>query len=516
MKDLDLIIKGNIITVSNQQPRAEAVGIREGRIISVGTVNKVEAGAGKSAEVLDLTGKTALPGFMDSHAHLMGTGKNRLGVNLTSVTTINETLDRIRERANTTPEGKLIYCPEYNRLQIAEKRFPTRQELDEITIRHPIWISHFDGHFSMVNTPALRTTGFTAGMDGVETDGNGEPTGMLYDPAFPRGLSSRENFDDENEAMEALKLVTEEAASVGITTLFTKEGMENTEFISRNLDKILVRIHHMVMCRGTDTDINDVINADFIKNPKCIAICADGSGSGHTAAMFEPYTNDPGTLGMLYYSDAEMYAFVEKAHQAGLQISIHAESERTIAQVLWAYEKVLEKYPRKDHRHRIEHFEFPIWRQIKHASRIGVALAMQPMFTIVCGGPNLDYYRTYIGDVRVKRVQPFRSILNEEVLVGGGSDTPVTRVNPIGGIYALLNHPNEEQRIDLHEAIEIFTINNAQIGFEEDIKGSIEPGKLADFTVLAEDPYRVPHENIKDIKVEMTIVGGKVVYTRGK
>jgi hypothetical protein len=138
------------------------------------------------------------------------------------------------------------------------------------------------------------------------------------------------------------------------------------------------------------------------------------------------------------------------------------------------------------------------------------------MFTIVCGGPNLDYYRTYIGDVRVKRIQPFRSILNEEVLVGGGSDTPVTRVTPVGGIHALLNHSNEEQHIDLHEAIEIFTVNNAKIGFEEDIKGSIEPGKLADFTVLSEDPYHVPYENIKDIKVEMTIVGGKVIYSQEK
>ena len=134
------------------------------------------------------------------------------------------------------------------------------------------------------------------------------------------------------------------------------------------------------------------------------------------------------------------------------------------------------------------------------------------MFTVVCGGPGLDYYRTYLGDERVKRTQPFRSILNEGILVGGGSDTPVTRMNPLGGIASLVNHPNEAQRIELWEAIEMFTINNARIGFEEEIKGSIEEGKLADFAVLSDDPYHTPRERIGDIKVEMTIVGGRITF----
>jgi hypothetical protein len=215
---------------------------------------------------------------------------------------------------------------------------------------------------------------------------------------------------------------------------------------------------------------------------------------------------------MLHHSDEKFYSFVEKVHKAGCQISIHAESERAIDQVLWAIEKALEKYPRKDHRHRIEHFEIVTPKQIKKVARLGVALAMQPMFVTMCEGPNLDYYRSLIGDERVKRTHTYRWILNEEILVSGGSDTPVTKVNPLGGISALVNHPLKEQRIDVYEAIEVFTINGAKIGFEEDIKGNIEPGKLADFVVLSDDPYRVPKEKIGNIKVEMTIVGGKVVY----
>jgi predicted amidohydrolase YtcJ len=508
---LDNIIKGNVITVANQKPRAEAIGIKGEKIVAVGSLVEVGAYADENTRVLDLRGKTILPGFMDSHAHPMGTAKNLQGVDLSTVTTILEAVQKIRERVNKTPEGKLVFCPDYNRLQVAEKRFPTRKELDAISSKHPIYIQHFDGHFHMVNSPALTILGFTSGMEGVETDAAGELTGMISDPASAWPLRSGDTYSNEDDFMEALILVTNMAASVGITTLFAKEGLENAQLIMKNIEKLPVRIHPMAVWHPPD-DINKIAQAEFLGNRKCIAAVADGSGSGHTAAMFEPYTNDPDTLGMLYYTDAEMYDFVEKAHQAGLQISIHAESDRSIEQVLRTYEKVLKKYPCEDHRHRIEHFEFPAWHQLRYAARLGVALAMQPMFTVVCGGPGLDYYRTYLGDERVKRTQPFRSILNEGILVGGGSDTPVTRMNPLGGISSLVNHPNEAQRIELWEAIEMFTINNAKIGFEEEIKGSIEEGKLADFVVLSDDPYHTPRERIGDIKVEMTIVGGRITF----
>ena len=515
-KNLDLLIKGNVITVVNQQPRAEAIGVIGGKIVFVGDLKDAEPETCTRTKILDLGGRTVLPGFMDSHTHLMATGKNLLGVDLSDVKSIEETLDKIKEKVKNTTKGELVFCTEYNRLQIKEKRFPTRKELDSVSNKHPIWIQHFDMHFSMLNSTALGITGFTADVDGVEADTNREMTGMIQDPAFPLGLTDRDRFPDVVTAMEALMIVTREASSVGITTLFAKESIENIEFIFKNLDKISVRIHPMLMLWYTEEKkLDKVINADFLGDHKCVAIVADGSGSGHTAAMFEPYVNDPDSLGMLYYSDVEIDNFMEKAHRAGLQISVHAESDRSIEQTLRAYEKVLRKYPKEDHRHRIEHFEFPGWHQIKYAARVGVALAMQPMFTIICGGPNLDYYRAYLGDDRLLRTQPFRTILNEGIIVGGGSDSPVTRMNPLAGIHSLVNHPNKAQRTELWEAIEIFTINNAKIGFEEDAKGSIEVGKLADFVVLSDDPYRVSKEKICDIKVDMTIVGGKVVFERG-
>ena len=508
-KNLDLIIKGNIITVVNQKPRAEAIGIKGDKIVSVGTVKEVEADAGKTTRVLDLKGKAVLPGFIDSHAHPMGTGKNRLGVNLSLVKTVSEALDKIRQRVKKTPPGNLIFCPDYNRQSVAEKRYPSKKELDSISTKHPIWIQHYDGHFSQLNSMAISLLHLTAGMEGIRVDSKGELTGLIQDPASARPLSSGDNFIDKSEAMAALTLVAKEAVSVGITTLFAKEGLENAEFIMKNLKKIPVRIHPMLLCR---TDLDKIISTTPPYDHICVATLTDGSIEARTAALYDPYADDPTTLGVLIYSDEKLYALIEKAHKAGFQISIHAESERAIDQVLWAYEKVLEKYPRKDHRHRIEHFEVVTPKQIKRVARLGVALAMQPMFITVCEGPNLDYYRSLLGDERVKRAHTYRWIMNEEILVSGGSDSPVTKMNPVGGIHALVNHPLKEQRIDVYEAIEIFTINGAKIGFEENIKGSIEPGKLADFVVLSDDPYRVPKERIGDIKVEMTIVGGKVVY----
>lgn len=511
-KNIDLIIKGNVITVVNQKPRAEAIGIKGDKIVSVGAVSEVEADAGKATKVLDLKGKTILPGFIDSHAHPMGTGKNRLGVDMSSVKTVKEALEKIQEKVKKTPEGKLIFCPDYSRMQVAEKRYPTREELDSVSSKHPIWIQHYDGHNSQVNSLIIEMAHFEAGMDGVELDSKGEVTGLIKDPASVRPLSGGDNYSDETEAMEALMLVTKEAASVGITTLFAKEGLENAEFIMKNVKKLPVHIRPMVFPGFGAASMDDVINSKLIGDHITICNLVDGSHEGRTAAMYEPYTDNPTTLGMLYHTDEELYDWVEKVHKAGCQISVHAESDRGIDQILGALEKVMEKYPRKDHRHRLEHFETVTKKQIKRVARLGVTLGMQPIFIQAAEGPNLDYYRTWIGDERVKRTAVFRSILDEGILVSGGSDTPVTRVNPLGGIHAVVNHPLKEQRIDVHEAIEMFTINGAIIGFEENIKGNIEPGKLADFVVLADDPYRVPRGKIGNIKVEMTIVGGKVVY----
>jgi predicted amidohydrolase YtcJ len=514
--DLDLIIKGNVITMVNSRPRAEAIGVKDGKIVSVGPASEVEKGAGKSTQLLDLKDKTILPGFIDSHTHPVFTGMARLGVALNSVKSVAETLEKITQRAKTTPPGKWIFCPGYNRFMVKEKRFPSKKELNAVSTRHPIAVQHYDGHFCMLNSPALKLLQLSADMEGVNTDSRGEPTGLVEDPASAHTIGEIGGASNDEEIMEAVMVVAREALEAGITTIHEKDPIENVSLIQKNKERLPIRTKPMLFFPFLEDegDLDQVINSNAFGERACVAIIGDGSVDARTGALFEPYTDDPTALGMLYYSDDEMYRFVEKAHLAGLQVSIHAESDRSIEQALSTYEKVLEKYPRQDHRHRIEHFEMPIGDHIKRVAQAGVALAMQPMFLTVGGGSNLEYYRVLFGEERIKRCTPLRSILNEGILVSGGSDSPVTRMNPLGGIQVCLTHPIKEQRIELYEALKIFTINGAKIGFEEKLKGSIEEGKLADFVVLAEDPHRVPHDKIGNIDVEMTIVGGKVVYKR--
>jgi hypothetical protein len=191
---------------------------------------------------------------------------------------------------------------------------------------------------------------------------------------------------------------------------------------------------------------------------------------------------------------------------------VHTCGTRAIEQVLNIYQRVLKKHPRADHRHRIEHFEMPLGNQIKRAVDLEIALAMQPMFLYLSGAETFENIRSLLGSQRADRWKPFRSIIDAGGLVAGGSDAPVTKMNPLKGIQACICHPNERQRITLYEALKMFTANAARIGFEEHLKGTIEIGKLADFTVLGENPYCVSPDNVGRINVEMTIVGGKVVF----
>jgi predicted amidohydrolase YtcJ len=515
VKHPDLILKGNVITMVNWKPRVEAIRIKNGKIIAVGSIEEVVKGTPKSTQIIDFKGKTIVPGFIDTHTHLLATGRARAGVDLSSVTSINEAVALIKQRVKITPPGKWVLGWEFNRLNTKEKRFPDIKELDAISPGHPVFIQHYDTHFLMLNSLAFKQLGPSREMEGIVTDDKGEPAGLIEDPASTDLWYKIVGLADKKELLEALRIATRESVSVGITSIYTKESLHDAELILKNQDNVPVRIKPILFFHPLrEEDIDKVLRADIVKGKTCVATYADGSIEGHTAALFEPYTDKPETLGMLYYTDEEMYRFVEKAHRTGLQISIHAESERCIEQVLNTYEKVLEKYPLDDHRHRIEHFEVGTKKQIKLAARLGVILAMQPIFITVCEGPNLDYYRSLLGDDRVKRAHTYRTILDEGITVAGGSDTPVTKMSPLKGIHACVNHPLKEQRVDVHEAIEMFTVNAAKAGFEDDIKGNIEPGKLADFAVLSDDPYRVPREKIKDIEVEATIVGGEVVYQK--
>ena len=509
----DLIIQGNILTLSDAQPRVEAVGVKGGKIAMIGDCTEVKKKAGKDTQYLALKDQTVIPGFIETHMHPTYVGNVLLNVDLSAATSISDILQKLEDKKNSTPAGDPILGLCFNYDIVNERKLPTRQELDKLSSTHPIMVLVYDVHSAMLNTPMLEKIGLPEDTAGFVRDSNGLPTGLIEDPAIALVLQKLLP-ENENDIITAVNAAVKEALSVGITTLHMKEPLANLKAILKNEQSLPIRIKPLIISRSPNhEDLPEILKSETYRDRATIAFFADGAPDSKTAAFFEPYCQDLTNYGMLYYQDDDLEKLVEKTHRAGFQISVHTCGTRATEQVLKIYQKVLNKYPRSDHRHRIEHFEMPLGDQIKRAVDLELALAMQPMFLYLSGEETFENIRSLLGSDRVNRWKPFRSILDAGGLVAGGSDAPVTKMSPLKGIQACILHPNKHQRITLYEALKLFTTNGAHIGFEEHLKGSIEPGKLADFTVLSENPYSVKPGEVGDIKVAMTIVGGEVVFS---
>jgi predicted amidohydrolase YtcJ len=513
MNDLDLIIEGNILTMSGSQPRVEAIGVKNGLIAVTGAMAEVEVKAGNRTRHLNVKDRTVLPGFIDTHVHPCHVGRVARNVDLASAGSIREILQKIKEKIADTEPPQPVIGLNFNYDIVKEHRLPSRAELDALSAEHPVLILVYDVHSAMLNTRMMDILQIPDGMAGCIIDDVGEPTGLVEDPAIAFVMDKIWQ-EDETELMAAVNEALQEALRVGITTLHVKEPHGNLETILKHEKNFPLRLKPMLSIKSEDSGyLAEILAPGAFRQGAVVAFFADGAPDSKTAAFFEPYAAELTNFGMLYYADEELEDLIEKVHRAGFQVSVHTCGTRATEQVLNIYQKVLARHPRSDHRHRIEHFEMPFGHQIKRAVALGLSFAMQPMFLFLNGGQTYENIRSFLGNQRVERWTPLRSILDAGGLVAGGSDAPVTKMSPLKGIQACVNHPNKSQRITLYEALKLFTVNGAKIGFEEQLKGSIEAGKLADFVVLSDNPYAAKPEEVGDIKVEMTIVGGKTVFS---
>lgn len=511
---LDLIIKGHLLTMSHSLPLAQAVGVKNGRITAVGTEAEINKLVGNKTEIWDMNGKTVLPGFIDTHVHGVMTGNLALNVDLSKAASIDDICRMLRQKAETTPLGKPVIGMNFNYEVIKEGRMPTLAELDRITIDHPVIILLYDCHSAMLNTPALKLIRIPEKTEGIILDGNGKLTGLIEDPASTHVLQ----FIAPTEKLSVMKSVQttiDEALKVGITTLHIKEAPDVLKIILANEDKISIRLTPLALITEK-SGLEFVLNDHMLSNRAVVAIIADGAPDSKTAALFEPYKDDPSNYGILLYSDKDLEEVITIAHKAGSQISVHTCGTRAIEQAISIYEKVLEAYSRDDHRHRIEHFELPLGDHIKRIVAKGITLAIQPTFLFYAGEETFNGYARVLGKEAAERWTPLRGILDHGGLIAGGSDSPVTPMHPLAGIHASVNHPIEKHRITLYEAIRMFTADAAKIGFEENSKGKIEVGQLADFVILSANPFQTPINQISTIHVEKTIIGGKIMYQRSQ
>jgi predicted amidohydrolase YtcJ len=506
------LVNGNVITMANPNRREQAVAIGGGRILGVGSNWAVRQAAPPGATIIDLGGKTVTPGLVDSHMHCTMTGFWLDAARLETARTIDEVCARIHAKAKATPPGKWVYGMGCIPWEMRENRFPTMQELDVVSEGHPVYITAVTLHSGCANTAAFNSIQPDMSSDGVERDpATGEPTGSFLtdDVAFAASGKAFGVLDDA-EMAALIRRVADHVATKGVTTLHCLDG----QFVEADRDvQVHLRIQdslpiHTVLMYQT-MDVQKVLDLGLPRIGGCLTV--DGAEFERTCLYYEPYTDDPTTCGRLNIPEDVIRAFVRQAHQAGLQVAMHAIGDRAVDILVSAIADAMAETPRDDPRHRVEHFQWPTDWAIGKAVELGLALPMQPAFSWLWDIPGSSEYERVLGRERTDRLQPFPVLSKHGLVVSGGSDCPVTEVNPLLGMHALVNMPFVPRRVSVEEALRIFTLNCAWVAHEDKVRGSIEEGKAADLTVLGADPYLEPG-SIADIPVEATIAAGNVIY----
>ncbi|MFB0560434.1 MAG: amidohydrolase [Candidatus Lokiarchaeia archaeon] len=525
------LVNGNIITLDLGNPRAEAVAVRHGKIIGVGTNEEMKSLIDEKVKIIDLEGKTVLPGFSDCHIHLLGHGAMLNMLDLKEVKSIEEIKDKLRKEAERKASESWIVGHGWDDSTLAENRLPTRWDLDEAAPDNPVTLMRICGHISCVNSKALELANITAETESppggkIDKDPKtNEPTGIMREAAGFMVISLV-SLGDEDYAL-ALKRACEEAVSKGLTSIHCMPILDQAQdFQGRAFQTMLMRdeLPLRVYLQIPEASLHSLMNLGFYTgfgNPRlkigAIKIILDGSLGGRTAAMLEPFSDDPGNLGILIYDEAKLREIVKNAHMADFQLAIHCIGDRAAVVALDAIEEALREKPKEDHRHRIEHASVLNEELIEQMKKLEIVASVQPPFIVSDGRWMLDR----VGEERAKYVYPFKTLLEEGIKLAAGSDCPVEFMDPLPGIQAAVSRevtPDytfiPEQRVSVEQAIHSYTLGAAYASFEENIRGSIETGKLADFVVLSDDPLKVPTNKIGEIEVEMTIVDGEIVYSK--
>ena len=512
-----VILNANAITLNPKQPKAAAVAVQNNRIIAVGSNSEIRKQVGKGTRIVDATHKTVVPGLVDCHVHMTEFGFFLQSPDLKSVQSIKEVQQRLREHASKTRGTGWILGGRWDHEKFAEKRYPTRWDLDAAVPDRPIFLVRVCGHIRVANSEALQLAGITektvvdAGQ--IELDETtGQPSGILEENAMQL-IWDKVPRPSLEALEEASLLACTKAVEAGLTGVhwITESTDEIQAIMNLNFEgklplRVYVGVPPELLDRRANLHLstrapNGKVKMGFVK------LFADGSLGSRTAALKEPYADDPSSNGLLLHPQKELYQLVLKAHKAGLQLAVHAIGDRAVERVLDAYEEALKQFPRKDHRHRIEHCIILNPELIKRMKNLGLIASVQPHFIVS------DFWLVdRVGKERARWAFPFKTLMKEGVVIISGSDCPVVNISPLLGVWAAVARRDSES-LNVEEVLKTYTLNAAYADFDEAERGTIEVGKLADFTILSDDLFSVEPDMIKKIKVETTIVDGKIVYS---
>ena len=518
------LTNGKVLTMHPSQFCAEAVAIKKDRIAKVGTNEEINQWIGKKTAIINLNGKTVVPGFIDTHIHVADFGRFLTWLDLRDLTSLDEIKNSLRKRAHETPVGKWIIGHGLDQNRLKEKHLPSLSDLDLASPDNPVILYHQIGQICNVNSKALELAGITkqtnAPSDGIidKNEETGELTGVLRDSATNL-LWQVIPQPSEEDIVKAVGLACEKIVETGVTTVHWLITSSREVSILQTLlfkNKLPLKLFVIVPVNLFD----NIAGLSALKAPGNdeikiggLEVSVDGYLAARTAALFQPYNDESSLSGKLLYAQDEMNKLVVKILKGGFQLVIHAAGDRAIDVALTAIEQSSIEALREKIRIRLDQAAVLNEGLLQRIRKERVIVSVQP--NVINSEFTVWSAIKHLGTERAKLLYPVKKLLKKGIRVVGGSDCPMEPLSPLLGMQTAVTRAFfVGERVSVHEALRMYTIDAAYSSGEENIKGSIETGKLADLTVLSHDPRKVPPNEIEKITVEMTIVGGKVVYSK--
>lgn len=520
------VVYGNVWTGNEKSAWAEGLAIIGDSIVAVGSHSEIEDWVGPETKVIQAdNGNLIVPGFIDCHTHFMDGGFALASVQLRDARTKEEFINRIKAFALTQPKGAWITSGDWDHENWGGE-LPTRDWIDSVTRDNPVWINRLDGHMNLANSATLKLAGIDDKVKDIAggnivRDKKGRVTGVFKDNAKSLVNSVVPEPTDEQKDM-ALQAAMKYVASFGVTSIHNMDGYMDVFERARKSDALITRIYAGMSLRRW-RELNEKVQKEG-RGDKWLRIgllkgFVDGSLGSHTAAFFKPFNDTPTDSGFFVITEDELYKRIKSADSAGLHVTTHAIGDRAVNALLNTFERVTKENGERDRRFRMEHAQHPRQEDFRRFAELNVIPSMQPYHAIDDG----RWAEKFIGD-RINTTYAFRSFLNAQADLVFGSDWFVAPPIPLEGIYAAVTRQTidgknpggwvPDQKISVEEALKSYTVRAAHASFEEDIKGSITEGKLADFVILERDITQIDPVGIREVKVLKTVVGGKVVYER--
>jgi predicted amidohydrolase YtcJ len=547
-----VLLNGNIVTVDRGNPRAEALAVKGDRIAAVGSDREIKKYIDKKeTKVIDLQGKLALPGFNDSHVHFVDGGQALMSISLDGVSSPEEIQRRVREKVQSKKEGEWITGGGWDQEILPGKKWPTKELLDEVAPNNPVSLSRICGACTLVNSYVLRISGITRhtpdppGGVIVKDPSTGEPTGILHWKAMDLIKRPHPSPKESHESdRKAARLAIKEAARFGVTSVQDVPGSSDTAppgvldeeiaVLRELLDEgaLTVRVYAGVPLTSAAEKIQDyrewkrtLVDNHHLLTLGVVKGFIDMTLGSSTALLAEPYKNNPSTSGLMLMTQDEINEIVTLYDREKFQLAIHAIGDKGVHVVLNAFEEAARRNGLRDARHHIEHATVILPADVPRFSALGVIPSVQPVFGPSYGQTIQSFFEDRMGKERAKYTNIWRTLDQAGARLAFGTDWPVESLNPMEGIYSAVTRKSiadkagaawlPEESIPVEKAVEFYTLGSAYASFEEEIKGSLQAGKLADIVVLTKDIFTIPAEDLLNTEVVYTILGGKIIYPSG-